>query len=198
MTRNLQAVGIILAGLFIIYLNPLLASQTVDKSRNYSLQEVQKVLKAIAQMKREQFRADKDVLKKVAVTESELNSYIAYRIEVQKEEVMRELQLKLFPENRIEGRVLIDLEGQKLPKYLKPVMTFYFSGEVKVKDQKVKLDIKDLFLEGQRVQPMVLDLIIYIASKIENTEATSIDDWYELPYGIKNIVTEKGKATFYY
>jgi len=198
MTRNLQAVGIILAGLFIIYLNPLLASQTVDKSRNYSLQEVQKVLKAIAQMKREQFRADKDVLKKVAVTESELNSYIAYRIEVQKEEVMRELQLKLFPENRIEGRIVVNLEGQKLPKFLKPQMTFYFSGDVKVKDKKVKLDVKDLFLEGQRIQPMVLDLIIYIASKIENTEATSIDDWYELPYGIKNIVTEKGKATFYY
>ena len=198
MTRNLQAVGIILAGLFIIYLNPLVARQTVNKGQNYSPQEVQKVLKAIAQMKREQFRPDKDVLKKVTVTESELNSYFAYRIEVQKEEVTRELQLKLFPKNRIEGRIAVNLEGQKLPKFLKPQMTFYFSGNLKVKNQKVRLEIKDLFLEGQRIQPMVLDLIIFIASKIENTEASSIDDWYDLPYGIKNIVTEKGRAIFYY
>jgi len=149
-------------------------------------------------LKREQFRPDKDVLKKVTVTESELNSYFAYRIEVEKEEVTRELQLKLFPKNRIEGRIVVNLEGQKLPKFLKPQMTFYFSGNLKVKDHKVKLEIKDLFLEGQRIQPMVLDLIIFIASKIENTEASSIDDWYDLPYGIKNIVTQRGRAIFYY
>lgn len=166
--------------------------------QDYSLQEAQKVLKALEKMNIEQFREDRGDLKKIVITESELNSYIAYRIETEKEEIMRELQVKLFDENRIEGMILIDLTGQKIPKFLSPRMTYYFRGKLEVKNEKVKLFIKDLFLEGQPIQPMVLDFIIYIASRIENTEVSSINDWYELPYGIKNIETQKGKAIFYY
>lgn len=166
--------------------------------QNYSIQEVQKVLKAIETMSSEQFRKDRDVLKKIVITESELDSYIAYRIEIEKEEIMRELRLKLLQGNMIEGKILIDLTGQKMPKFLRPRMTFFLGGKIEVQDGRVKLVIKDLFLEGQPIQPMILDLVIYIAAKIENTEASSINDWYDLPYGIKNIKTQKGKATFYY
>ena len=166
--------------------------------QDYSLQEAHKVLKAIEEISNEQFRQNRGILKKIVITESELNSYIAYRIETEREEIMKELQLKLFPENRIEGKILIDLTGQKIPKFLRPRMTFYLDGKIEVEDERVKLVIKKLFLEGQPIQPMVLDLIIYIASMIENTEASSINDWYELPYGIKNIKTQKGKAIFYY
>lgn len=166
--------------------------------QNYSLQEAQKVLKAIDKIVDEQFRKDKDSLKKIIITESELNSYIAYRIETEKEEIMKELSLKLFKANRIEGKIFIDLTGQKIPKFLRPRMVFYFGGELIVKESQAKLDFKELYLEGQPIQPLILDLIIYIASKLENTEASSINDWYELPYGIKNIETQKGKAIFYY
>ena len=167
-------------------------------AQNYSLKEVQKVLKAIEKISTEQFRQDKNTLKKIMITESELNSYIAYRIETEKEEIMRELRLKLFPENMIEGKILIDLTGQKIPKFLRPRMTFFLGGNVEVQDGKVKLVVKKLFLEGQPIQPMILDLIIYIAARIENTEVSSINDWHDLPYGIKDIETQKGKAIFYY
>jgi hypothetical protein len=166
--------------------------------QNYSLQEAQKVLQAIEKIVYEQLSKEKDVLKKVVLTESELNSYIAYRIETEEEEIMRELRFKLFKDNRIEGKVLIDLTEKNIPNVLSPRMTFYFGGKLEVQNDKARLDLKELFLEGQSIQPKLLDLVIFIASKIEKTEVWSINDWFELPYGIKNIETQEGKAIFYY
>jgi len=166
--------------------------------QDYSLPEARKVLKAIDKMESEQSRGDKDSLKKIVITEKELNSYIAYRIETEKEEIMKELRLKLFKRNKIEGRVLIDLRGQKIPEFIRPQMTLYFGGKLKVKKGRARLDIKDLFLEDQRVKPTILDVILNIASKINKTEASSMNDWHELPYGIKDIKTNRHKATFYY
>ncbi len=166
--------------------------------QEYSLPEVRKVLGAIEKMESEQSRADKDSLKKIVITEKELNSYIAYRIETEKEEIMKELRLKLFKGNKIEGKVLIDLRGQKIPEFIRPQMILFFGGKLEVKKGRVRLNVKDLFLEDQRVKPTILDLILDIASKINKTEASSMDDWYELPYGIKDIKTNRQKATFYY
>lgn len=181
----------------IIYICQLPLYSFIDE-RDYSLQEAQKVLKAIDTVVKEQLKRDRDGLKKVVLTESELNSYIAYRIETEEEEIMRELRFKLFKDNRIEGKVLIDLTEKNIPNFLRPRMTFYFGGKLEVQNDKARLDLKELFLEGQSIQPKLLDLVIFIASKIEKTEVWSINDWFDLPYGIKNIETQEGKATFYY
>ena len=180
-----------------IYL--LLSFSTLSSGiQDYSLPEATKVLKAIDKMESEQSKGDKDSLKKIVITEKELNSYIAYRIETEKEEIMKELRLKLFKRNKIEGKVLIDLRGQKIPDFIRPQMTLFFGGKLEVKKGKARLNIKDLFLEDQRVKPTILDIILNIASKIQNTEVSSMDEWYELPYGIKDIKTKRHKATFYY
>ena len=166
--------------------------------QDYSLPEARKVLKAIEKMESKQSRGDKDSLKKIVITEKELNSYIAHRIETEKEEIMKELRLKLFKKNKIEGKVLIDLRGQKIPKFIRPQMTLFFGGKIEVKKGKARLNIKDLFLEDQRVKPEILDVILNITSKMNKTEASSMNDWHELPYGIKDIKTNRRKATFYY
>ncbi len=67
-----------------------------------------------------------------------------------------------------------------------------------MKKGRARLDIKDLFLEDQRVKPTILDVILNITSKINKTKASSMNDWQELPYGIKDIKTNRYKATFYY
>jgi len=149
-------------------------------------------------MENEQSRGDKDSLKKIVITEKELNSYIAYRIETENEEIMKELRLKLFKRNKIEGKVLIDLKGQKIPEFIRPQMTLFFGGKLEVKKGKARLNIKDLFLEDQRLKPTILDVILNIASKIKDMEVSSMNDWYDLPYGIKDIKTNRHKATFYY
>ncbi len=178
----------------------LLLSFSISSSglQDYSLPEARKVLEAIEKMESEQSRGDKDSLKKIVITEKELNSYIAYRIETEKEEIMKELRIRLFKRNKIEGKVLIDLRGQKIPKFVRPQMTLFFGGKLEVKKGKARLKIKDLFLEDQRLKPTILDVILNIASKINKTEASSMNDWNELPYGIKDIKTNRRKVTFYY
>jgi len=180
---------ILLSSLFFIY---------VYGNPDYSLEEARKVLRLIEKVQKEQLDGDVKKLRKVVVTESELNSYIAFRIETEKEEVMKELRLKLFKKNRIEGKIFVDLIGQKLTKFLRPEMNLYFGGRIEVKDGRVRLAIKDLFLEDQPVEPMVLDLIIFIASRIDKIEASSINDWYVLPYGIKDVKTDRKQAAFFY
>ena len=166
---------------------------------NYSREEALKVFGLIEKIQVEQFTSPNSAnLKNVSVTESELNSYIAYRIDVEKSEIMRELRLKLFKKNKIEGKIFIDLRGQDLPKLLKPEMNIYFDGTLEIEEGKVRLALKDLFLEDQRIQPTIMDMIIYIGSKIQGEEPFSMSDWWELPYGIKDIKTEKGRAVFYY
>jgi len=167
-------------------------------SKEYSRQEAYKVIDALNRIQSAQFREHKGPLRHLVLTESELNSYIAYRIETDKEEIMKELHLKLFKGNKIEGMILIDLTGQEIPKSLQPQMTFYFAGKLQVEKAKVRLNIKKLFLEEQSIPVFILDLIIYISSKLEGTEATSINDWFELPYGIKDIKTQAGKALIFY
>jgi len=168
-----------------------------DKQK-YSLLKAKKVLNLINKIRTEQYKENPGTLRKIVIKESELNSYIAYRIEVEKEEIMKELCLKLFEANKIEGKIFIDLTGRNIPKMLNPQMTFYFEGKLQVEESRVRLNMKKLYLEEQLVPPLLLDLIIYISSKIEKVEASSINDWYELPFGIKNIETHFGQAVFFY
>jgi len=189
---------------FILILIPLavlsldFTQDSIDNSAGYSLQEALRVLKLIDKIQLEQLEKGNADVRKVIVSESELNSYIAYRIEVEQEDIMKELKLKLYDDNKVEGKILIDLRGQDLPKILKPKMAFYLGGNLEVEQGKVRFDLKDLFLENQRIQPTVLDLVIFIGSKIQGTDSFRMSDWWDLPYGIKNLETRQGMAIFYY
>jgi hypothetical protein len=181
----------------LLLLVPGLPHQRAAVSRSYSLEEAQRVLKAIETITAGA-AGETSAERQVLVTESELNSYIAFRIDTEKEEIMRELRLKIFDKNKIEGKIHIDLRGQKIPSFIRPEMNLYFAAEVLVSDRGVKIDIEKLFLENEPIQLVVLDLIIAISARLNGQPATSINDWYELPFGIKDIKTQKGKAFFYY
>ncbi len=166
--------------------------------QKYSPQEVEKVLKAIDRVERETAAPTKRPLKKISITENELNSYIAYIVEIKNEKFLKELRLKLFRKNKVEGIALIDLRGERVPEFLRPQMTLYFGGKLEANDGLVRFILKDLFLEEQRIDPKVLDFIIAFAAKIGNYEVWSINDWWELPHGIKSVETESHKAVFFY
>ncbi|MCK4645659.1 MAG: hypothetical protein KAU46_05360 [Candidatus Aminicenantes bacterium] len=183
-----------IALVFLFLYFSILSSEIQD----YSLPEALKVLKAIERIESEPSRADKKTLKEMVITESEFNSYVAYRIEKEKSETLKELRFKFFKRNKIEGKFFIDLKGHKATKFLKPRMTLYFGGRLEVKNGQARFNMKDLFLEGQRIQVRIIDLVLYIQAKIENREVSSIKDWYEIPFGIKDIKIHRGKAVFYY
>jgi hypothetical protein len=106
--------------------------------------------------------------------------------------------LRLFEKNRIQGEIFIDLTGQKLPSFLKPKMTLYFEGVLMAHDGRARLDFQKLFLDSQQVPPLLLDAIIYIASKLGKSDAGSINDWFELPLGIHELRTEPGRVRVYF
>lgn len=191
--RIILAIAFFCAGIF-----QTGSSHTWAEIQNYSKHEAEKVLQLIDQIQREQAESETGGQRKVVVTENELNSYIAYRIEAERSEVLKELRLKIFDKNRVEGKIYIDLRGQDLPKILRPEMNFYVDGSIEVEGGFVRLNLKSLYLENQKIQPELLNMVIYLGSKSQNTEPFRLDDWFELPYGIKDIKSEKGHATFFY
>ncbi len=183
-----------IVSVFLVLSWSLIASGT----QNYSPKDVEKVLKALERIERETSSGSHQSIQKISVTESEFNSYISYRIEENSERFLKELRIRLFKKNRIEGMILIDLSEEDIPNFLRPQMTLYFRGKLEVKDDLVRIKLTDLFLEEQRIDLKVLDLVIAFAAKIENFKVWSINDWYELPYGIKNIETQNKKIVVFY
>jgi len=172
--------------------------QSKSSQSKYSVEEVRRVYQAIEQIEQDPLKNNQRELKSVTLTESELNSYFAYRIEAEKEDILKQLHFNIFENNKIEGKILIDLRGQRIPDFLRPKMNIYFAGRVEVENGKVHILLKKLFIEDEAIQPQVLDSIIFIISKFQNFEPTSLSDWYELPYGIKDIKTKQQQAIFFY
>ncbi|MGB8952495.1 MAG: hypothetical protein WCC06_07500 [Candidatus Aminicenantales bacterium] len=167
-------------------------------SRDYSLPEALKVFQAIERIQKESLFKDQQSVREIEITESELNSYIAYRIEKEQEQIMKELRLKLFEGNRIEGKMFIDLSRYRILLQLPLRMDLFFEGHLQLKAGKVRVKFRRLFLGKQSVPVVILDLIAYVSAQIDRTESSSFMDWYELPFGIKDIRTRPGSMVVYY
>jgi len=159
---------------------------------------VQRVLKALDAIQAESLIPGTRPLRRSDFDEGDFNAYIAYRLEEGKEDVLRELKVKLLDENRIEGRALVDLSRQKIPSFIKPRLNLYFEGRLAIKDGKGRFECRKLFLEGSEVPLLVLDTLIDIAVRLGKTDAESIRAWVDLPYGIKDLKTRAGGLSLYY
>ncbi len=134
----------------------------------------------------------------VTFTEKELNAWIAALIEANREDVLRELVLKLFADNRVEGKAFVDLSRASLPLGLKPKMTLFFAARVLVREGAARIEFDKLFLEGQIIPIAVLDLMIALASGLGKTDAVSIKDWVALPDGLKDLRSRPGLVEITY
>jgi len=166
------------------------ASQESDIAR--------RVFESIDRIERERAADPDGPVRSVAVTEAELNAYIARRIETEEEDIMRALQLKLFPRNRIEGRILLDFEGRDLPDSVKQRMNIYFAGVLETGERRGRIRFESLDLEEQRIQVGLLDMIGSLVARWNGTEPVRIEDWVELPFGIRNLETQSGRLVAFY
>ena len=196
---KIQARAAFLLGMFLV---PILLAASCQQEPQptavYSLEEARRVLAAIDKIVAETREPWTGPLRSIAITESEFNSYIAHRIETEKEPIMKELRLKLFDKNRVEGKIHIDLRGQDIPRFIRPEMDVFFAATLLIENGRARVDFRELFLGDEPIKPMVLDLALAVSARLNNQPATSINDWYELPYGIKDVKTGKGRVTFYY
>jgi hypothetical protein len=157
-----------------------------------------KVVKALDRIQAESLSSKNQALRRSDFSEGELNAYAAFRIEEEKEDVLKELKLKLFGENRVEGMAVVDLRRQNLPSFIKPRMSLYFEGVLDVRDGKARFDFRKLFLEGQEVPLLVLDVVLDIAARMGKTDAASVRAWVDLPYGIRDLKTREGGIALFY
>jgi len=137
-------------------------------------------------------------LQRLDFTENELNAYIALRIARSKEDILRDLRFKVYEENRLEGWMDLDFSAHRIPSWIKKRMSLYFEGTVTVRDGRARFDFRKIFLEKEAVPVMLLDMIIFVASELGKTDAKGVTDWHDLPYGIKDILTSKGRFALLY
>lgn len=135
-------------------------------------------------------------IQKVTINENEVNSYLNYRIKKENIKRLEEIKIKILNKNIIEGKAVINFDKEY--KSYSSVFNIYFRGRIMVKGKYVKFDFEKLFFEEQVIPVNFLEFIVNYLSKLEGYEPLSIFNWYELPYGIKNIKTDKGKIIIYY
>ncbi|WP_372679959.1 hypothetical protein [Desulfosarcina sp.] len=142
-------------------------------------------------------RADTQELS-AKVTEKELNAYIAYRLAQEEEPVCEDLTVKLLDDNHVRGKMRFDAQRLNLDTLLGENLVFDFKGVFLTRNGAARIDLVSLSLNGQPIDPQVLDFVIHTAALVYRTESSGIGDWYELPKGIKRIDVRKANAILYY
>jgi hypothetical protein len=77
-------------------------------------------------------------------------------------------------------------------------MTLVFRGRVESAAGRVRLHLEDIFCEGQRIQPDLLDFLIVMGSRLTGNEPFSLKDWFDLPEGIRELEAERGTLVAVY
>jgi hypothetical protein len=133
-----------------------------------------------------------------AVTESELNAYIAHRLAQEKKPLFNSLRIALLDNNHVSGTLTFDAARLHLDVLLGGNLNFDFKGIFHTRNGAAHLELIALQLGGQPVKPQVLDFVLGTAALVYGTESGSIADWYELPHGIQRIMIQKANAVLYY
>jgi len=180
---------VLLAGL------ALAASAEIDAATRAKAVRVETLIDKI---KAEAERAAAPLGRREAVTEDELNAYIACQLFDDREPVLKELRFKLVRGNRFEGMTVLDFGELKVPGPLRGRLNVYFGGRLETREGAVRLAIGSLFINGQQVRPEIFDAVISIGSRLTGTEPFSLRDWYLLPYGIRDLAVDKGRLLAFY
>jgi hypothetical protein len=169
-------------------------THAIDPATSDAL-KVQHLLKTIAAQKKE---PGKNATRKTAVTEKELNAYIAYRLAREKDPVIRNLTVSLLDNNRVRGNIRFDVSGFNLLALLGSDLAFDFDGTLHTRDGGGRIELTSLYLNGQAVPPQTLDAVLVAVAQYYAEAPGSVNDWYELPQGIDRIAVSQARAVLYY
>ncbi len=137
-------------------------------------------------------------LRRMAIAEDDLNAYIACRIADENEPVLKDLRLKLLEGNAFEGLAAIDLGGASAAGPFRGRMTLLFRVRVESGSGRARLAFDDVFCEGQRIQPDLLDFLILVGSRLTGNEPFSLKGWFSLPDGVRSLEVGRGTLVAVY
>jgi hypothetical protein len=157
-----------------------------------------KVIESLEQAEREQARPASHAPRSVEVSEADLNAWIALRIGSEPDKHLQSCEIRLFPGDRFEGKIVLDLSGTPATLLLPSETELFFSATGESRDGKIRIELAELFLGTQRIAPAVLDKVIAFVSSLEGTPPASLNDWYALPYGIRRLESRRGVLVCHY
>lgn len=160
--------------------------------------KLQKVLQTIEMMEKANLDPQPRSLKQVVLTEDEINAYIAYRLRTEPVEWLQELQLRLFNDNRLEGKAVFDLSQENLPNFIPKMAVLFFSAIFRIQEGKIYFEFKKVFLGSQELSIDFVSAMIKQIAIAHNAPPEGLDRSYDLPFGIKDIKSKNGLAIFYY
>jgi hypothetical protein len=138
------------------------------------------------------------ILRSSTFTEAEFNAYVICRLDAENEPFVKAAEFKLLADNHIEGRITIDLGDQQTSGLLPKRQDLLFSAGIETRDGKIKISMDKLFLGTQPISPAVVDVIIGILSRLQGVEPTSLEDWHDLPPGVRRLESRPGQVVVYY
>lgn len=132
------------------------------------------------------------------VSQPELNDYIIYRLEKEKHPLIQKLTIKLLDANQVRGSVYLDANQLKLGLLFGQTLDFDLSGVLQTRNGTGRINLRTAKLHGRPVKPQVLDMVLKAVALYYGTDPVRLDDWHELPKGVKRIQTQEGKAVLFY
>jgi len=138
-------------------------------------------------------------LKKMAFSESELNSYLNLIYVKKYAPEVTSIQLRLKDKNLASGTVKVKLAGEKysaVPQFLRDV-DVSFSGRFECSNYRMRYIFSELVINGSHFSPDILDEA-YGAAQFNAGIKRSIFDWFTLLPGLKNVQSSEKTIYFYY
>ncbi len=157
-----------------------------------------KVIQALEKVEADQARAPSRTGRSYVVPEADLNAWIAYRIATEADKHLQSCELKLLDGDRAEGRLVLDLAGTPAAVLYASRAEIFFAASAESRDGKIRITMQRLFLGTQELSPDVLDTIIGLVAALEGKPASSLKDWYPLPYGIRRLQSGPGRLVCHY
>lgn len=133
-----------------------------------------------------------------AFSEAEFNAYIACRLEDDREPYVKAAEFKLLADDRVEGRITIDLGSKQAAGLLPQRQDLLLAARFESRDGMIRIRMDKLFLGAQPLAPAFVDMLIGIVSRLQGVEPTSLEDWYELPTGVVRLSTRAGQVVVHY
>jgi len=186
-----SAVGLLLA---LLLSAALAGSQLAPEVRARAL----KVIADLEKLEQGHGRPSSRPAASYTVSESDLNAWISYRMATEMEKYVRSCELHLHPGNQAEGKLVLDLSGTPISAVLPARPELYFSARAETREGKIRITMDELFLGTQRLSSGFIDTVIAFVAGLEGQKATSLGDWYPLPYGIRRLESQAGRLICYY
>ncbi len=183
--------GLVLFGICLLTCG-ILSAQTDPSAR------AMRVVEALEKAESEKARLPAGTVRPLEFSEEDLNAFVAYDLIASGEDYVKEVALKLFDKNRIEGKIVVAFPEGRADGVFPRRLELFFSAGFETRAGRIRIDMDNLYAGKERLSVAFIDTVIAVVSRLQGYEPTRLSDWYELPFGIQRLETRRGRVLVHY